>query len=160
MNFVLPTIETGSISGTKFEDKDGSNLTTDDRTAGFAGFTIFVDVDGDGTNNQPEFSTVTGTGGVYSIPNVPAGSYTVYEVTQSGYTPVGPTSVPHVVVSVNADTSGVDFANFENIAISGVKFEDHNGNGVQDTGDQPLPGWTIILDDSGNGIVDPGDAPP
>jgi hypothetical protein len=42
-------------------------------------------------------------------------------------------------------------------AICGMKFDDHNGNGVRDAGDEGLAGWTIILNDNGNGVVDNGE---
>lgn len=38
-------------------------------------------------------------------------------------------------------------------AICGVKFEDLNGNGVQDPGEQGLPGWTIELRDQGGNLI-------
>lgn len=38
--------------------------------------------------------------------------------------------------------------------ISGTKFGDVNGNGQQDNGELPLPGWTIYLDQNNNGILD------
>jgi uncharacterized repeat protein (TIGR01451 family) len=34
--------------------------------------------------------------------------------------------------------------------INGIKFHDRNGNGAQDTGDEPLAGWTIYLDLNNN----------
>lgn len=43
-------------------------------------------------------------------------------------------------------------------SISGQKFEDHNGNGVQDEGDDGLSGWTIFIDaGAGNGVLDDGE---
>src|SRR5262249_31693670 len=39
--------------------------------------------------------------------------------------------------------------------ISGTKFEDHNGDGVRDAGDQGLAGWTIqLFDANGNAVLD------
>jgi len=42
--------------------------------------------------------------------------------------------------------------------ISGTKFEDHNGNGVRDDGDQGLAGWTIYVDTDGTPGLSFGDA--
>ncbi|HEY9610683.1 SdrD B-like domain-containing protein, partial [Allocoleopsis sp.] len=41
--------------------------------------------------------------------------------------------------------------------ISGMKFNDLNGNGVQDTGEAGLAGWTIYLDNNNNGQLDTGE---
>jgi hypothetical protein len=40
---------------------------------------------------------------------------------------------------------------------SGVKFEDVDGNGARDPGDQGLAGWTIYVDYNDNGQPDPGE---
>jgi hypothetical protein len=39
------------------------------------------------------------------------------------------------------------------LTISGLKFEDVNGNGIQDTGEPGLAGWVIQLIDAGSGAV-------
>ena len=44
--------------------------------------------------------------------------------------------------SGESDTNN-DFGNFRNFTKSGVKFHDHNANGVRDAGDEGLSGWTI-----------------
>jgi|GEM_PF-5993723 len=41
--------------------------------------------------------------------------------------------------------------------VSGQVFEDLNGNGVQDTGELGLAGWTVFADDNENGVQDPGE---
>ncbi|NND98774.1 MAG: hypothetical protein HKN47_15750, partial [Pirellulaceae bacterium] len=60
-------------------------------------------------------------------------------------------------VGANADIGAVEFV----AEISGVKYEDVNGNGIVDQADVPLPGWTIFLDGFGqstpNGVLDAGE---
>ncbi|AFZ20509.1 DVUA0089 family protein [Allocoleopsis franciscana] len=41
--------------------------------------------------------------------------------------------------------------------IQGTKWNDLNGNGVQDTGEAGLAGWTIYLDQNNNGTLDTGE---
>ena len=41
--------------------------------------------------------------------------------------------------------------------ISGTVFNDANGNGVRDAGEQGLAGWTVFVDANQNGIADPGE---
>jgi len=48
-----------------------------------------------------------------------------------------------VSTASGVNAGGNDFGNFKNVALSGTKWEDHNGNGIRDAGDQGLAGWTI-----------------
>ncbi|MGE0377399.1 MAG: SdrD B-like domain-containing protein, partial [Planctomycetaceae bacterium] len=48
---------------------------------------------------------------------------------------------------------------FELGALRGRLFEDHDGNGVSDDGDQGLAGWAVFLDANGNGQFEAGDEP-
>ena len=41
--------------------------------------------------------------------------------------------------------------------VSGVNFNDRNRNGVKDSGDEGLAGWTIYADINGNSVLDAGD---
>lgn len=52
---------------------------------------------------------------------------------------------------------GNDFTLSSFNTVTGLVFEDHNGNGVQDTGDQGLPGATVFDDANLNNILDPGE---
>src|SRR5206468_3504120 len=51
------------------------------------------------------------------------------------------------------DQTGFDFANFETYSISGTKYEDVNGNGAVDAGDNGLSGWTIFIDADNDGKI-------
>ena len=47
----------------------------------------------------------------------------------------------------------IDFGNFEKAEINGYKFNDHNGNGIEDNGDEQLSGWTIELKDGQGNLL-------
>ena len=49
-----------------------------------------------------------------------------------------------------------DLPCFQTITVSGFKYQDHNGNGVQDSGDQFLANWEFIVwvDSNGDGVRD------
>src|SRR5437773_636803 len=99
-------------------------------------------------------STTTDANGAYSFDLQP-GDYLVCEVLKSLYTqsaPSGtdcsgfsgvaaagfkPPSLPDALPICN------DFGNYTTGSVSGVKFEDHNANGVKNVGDQGLANWTI-----------------
>ncbi|EMI21720.1 fibrinogen-binding protein [Rhodopirellula maiorica SM1] len=54
--------------------------------------------------------------------------------------------------------ANLDFGNQNQVGeIHGSKFEDVNGNGVQDQGEGPIVGVTIYLDRNNNGAFDPGE---
>ncbi len=63
-----------------------------------------------------------------------------------------------VQVAAGDVLDGIDFGNFRKITIRGSIYEDHNGNGLQDTEDQGLAGWTLFLDADDSGTLDAGEA--
>jgi len=131
----------GSIAGIKFNDINGDGVKGQGETA-LQGWRIRLSVSG----NQID-STLTDTLGSYMFANLQPGTYTVSEQTQSGWIqtfPSGPGT--HVVpVTSGLNSTGKNFGNFELGTISGVKFEDKNGNGVKDVGEPLLQGWQIVL---------------
>ncbi len=58
---------------------------------------------------------------------------------------------------VTLDTNNVSIANCFSSSISGLKFNDLNGNGVGEFGEPGLPGVTIFLDANSNGTLDLGE---
>lgn len=66
-------------------------------------------------------------------------------------------SIMHKDFVISGNEVSFDFLNARYRSISGVKFEDMNGNGIKDVGDLGLSGWTIYLDLDTNGIHDVGE---
>jgi protocatechuate 3,4-dioxygenase beta subunit len=143
----------GAISGQKFQDNNGDGI-KNGADAGLAGWTIELDKDANGTVDA---TTVTGAGGAYSFTGLTAGTYRVREVGQPGWTQTTVNPGDITVVS-GTNSTGNDFGNvFDNFqlgAISGLKFQDNNGDGVQNGSDAGIAGWTIELDKDANGTVD------
>ncbi|MCA9258301.1 MAG: hypothetical protein KDA61_03825 [Planctomycetales bacterium] len=176
----------GVISGQKWEDHNGDGIQDlgDDGIKDW-NITLIRDVDGDGFGGADDVIVATSTAadGTYSFTALAAGNYRVQEGDVPGWThttvafhDVTLTATIEVAVEeINNDgddcvdevrttttttvssSSDNSFGNFENIKIRGLKYQDHNGNGVQDDGDQPLAGWTFILNDNGNRMVDVGE---
>ena len=144
-----------SISGTKFNDINGNGL-REASDLGLPGVTIFIDTNLNGVLNLGESSTVTGVNGNYSFANLGPGSYRIREMQTAGSTQT--TSNPaDILVGIDDDITNVSFGNFQLISIGGLKFNDINGNGVQDVGDVGLAGVTLFIDANLNGLLDLGE---
>lgn len=150
----------GNVAGTVFNDLN-ANGADDAGENGIAGVTVFIDANGSGTLNPGELSTVTDNKGKYNIPNVPAGVRDVYEIPPSGFIPT-PGFGDHRTVQVldNKETR-VKFGNVAGTAatgnIAGNVFVDANENGISESGEDGLVGWTMFIDNNGDGLLTTGE---
>ncbi|EGK87700.1 DUF4347 domain-containing protein [Microcoleus vaginatus PCC 9802] len=144
-----------SISGLKFNDGNG-NGTRDAEETGLSGWQIFLDANGNNSLDSGETTVTTNNSGNYSFNNLNPGTYNVREVQQTGWTQT--TANPAAVnLGSGESRSGINFGNFQNISISGSKFNDLNNNGVLDTQEPLLPNWQIFLDANSNNSLDAGE---
>jgi len=146
----------GSISGIKFNDLN-SNATVDTGEPGLAGWTIFIDANGNGIIEPTEPTTVTNATGGYAFANIPPGNYNVLEVQQPGWVQTTP-NPGTISLTGGANVTGINFGNNQFGTITGLKFSDTNANALFDAGETPLPGWTIFIDANGNGTLDATEA--
>jgi protocatechuate 3,4-dioxygenase beta subunit len=148
------------ISGLVFNDVNGDG--TRDRTEPvLAGWTVYLDLHGDGQLHDDDPQTVTGPSGGYSFSGLDPGTYTVREAPQDGWFQTAPDGGAYTVTIVD-DTTTVSGLNFGNgllnpSSISGSLFRDFNTNGARDPGEPALAGWTVFLDANNNGRLDPGE---
>jgi len=149
-----PSTGKGKISGTKYEDGNGDGkINGTDSVRRLSGWTIFLDTNDNGVLDNGEKSTNTNWLGQYSFSNLPSGTYHVREVLKSGWIGTVPSGGKYDInLGVNQNVSGKNFANFKLGTISGMKFEDKNGNGRKDRNENGLAGWTIQLK-QGNSLV-------
>src|SRR5262249_33160489 len=148
---------TGFITGVKWYDLNGNGV-LDPGEPGLGGWTVYVDVNDNGVLDEGEPSATTFANGAYTIINVPFGTYHVREVLKDGWAQTFPAEGVHTV-TLDVDNflaTGINFGNSSG-TISGVKFKDLNGNGVQDPGEPGLAGWTVFVDLNENGVLDPGE---
>ena len=100
---------------------------------------------------------MTDVNGNFTFSNVGPGTYKVREVTQAGWLRTT-TNPGDITTASNTNVSGINFGNYQYATISGMKFNDLNGNGVQDETEPGLPGWTILLtknsQSDGNTVTD------
>jgi parallel beta-helix repeat protein len=80
---------TGVIEGNVWDDLDDSGIETAG-DPGLAGWTVFLDLNGDGTLDPGDPSTTTDANGNYEFTGLAPGTYTVVEVPQPGWVQTSP----------------------------------------------------------------------
>jgi fimbrial isopeptide formation D2 family protein len=147
------------INGTVFNDRDRDG-TQDAGETGIPGVTITLkdnlgnDIDSDGNpgNGVQPTTTVTGPGGTYSFPNLPAGTYQVVETQPTGY---GSSAATPNTQSVTIAAGGSGTVNFGDTlsTLSGTVYRDNNDSGTKQPNEAGISGVTItVKDNSGNDI--------
>ncbi|MDW7658532.1 MAG: SdrD B-like domain-containing protein, partial [Bacillota bacterium] len=121
-----------SKSGYKWHDRDADGI-WDTGEEGLPGWTIFVDLNGNGSLDAGEPSAVTGSDGYYQIQNIPQGTYRVYEVQQTGWHQSYPALGYYEETFLSGDAlTDNNFGNWTTATKSGMKFEDLDADGVKD----------------------------
>lgn len=144
-----------TIRGRKFEDQDGDGV-PDAGEPGLSGWRIEVDLNSDGS---VEHAAVTDSAGAYRFGDIGLGdlkgdrTFRVKEVIQAGWFPTVPLDDEPIPFFSGSEVI-IDFGNFRGMTVRGVKFNDLNGNGVRDSGEPLLAGWTVEVDLNGDGVVD------
>ena len=151
-----------ALHGQKFEDLNGNGI-RETNEPGLNGWTIeLYDENGELVDSQVTMSMDLDNNnvidpffemGLYWFTDLPAGSFTISEVQQDGWTQSAPAD-PGIwgVILANGDTlEALDFGNYRGTEIHGQKFNDLNGNGRKDPGEPGINDWEIqVLDSNGN----------
>jgi uncharacterized surface anchored protein len=141
---VFTNVERNSISGYKFEDVNADGV-WDKSEPTLQGWTIALLDD-----NSDILETIqTDANGGYHFGDLQPGIYFVCEDWPQGWVQTAP-QTPDGCYEINLTGPGqhkqdVNFGNFQLGAVSGMKFNDRNGNGIRDNGEPILQGWTISL---------------
>ena len=101
-------IQPGSIAGVVYLDKTGNGLSSDDTA--LAGVTVQLV----GPNGAVLASQKVGSTGAYNFTNLAPGTYTVREVTPTGYVQTAPTALTYTVPLVSGQVvTGDNFDNYQ-----------------------------------------------
>ncbi|MCA9166756.1 MAG: VCBS repeat-containing protein [Planctomycetales bacterium] len=147
----------GEIHGFKWIDVNGNGV-RDPEDVGLLGWTIYLDLNNNGTLDENEPFEITGQRGEYWFMDLPAGSYRVAEVPQQGWTQTYPDSGSYTIdVTAGQRVVDINFGNTRGGEIHGFKWLDENGNGRWDDNEPGLPGWQIYLDLNNNRQLDPNE---
>ncbi|MFO0977996.1 MAG: Ig-like domain-containing protein [Planctomycetaceae bacterium] len=145
-----------AITGTVYDDADANGVRNNGEN-GVEGWTVYIDLDNSGTLNNkadgtPEPHAVTNKDGDFTIGGVSAGTYRLAEVVETGWRPTQP-AFQDITVDGKKDVKA-DFFNFAGGTVAGTVWNDLNGDGVQDAGDEVLAGWTVFLDLNADQLID------
>ncbi len=130
----------GLISGLKFSDSN-ANGTQDAGEPALANWPINLTIGGVTT---PTFTDGTGAFS-FSVSTSNSVPYTITEGSQTGWRQTSLITSFTGSVGPGETRASLIFGNQQLSALSGMKFNDANHNGVKDTGEVGLEGWTISL---------------
>ena len=159
---VLAPPNFGNISGIAFIDDNGDGQAEAGELQ-LANATIYIDANENGERGIDERFAFTDQFGRYDIPFVTPGTYVVRQEPLPGFTD---STTPAPVVVTLAEGDNADFVNFANnptnlppavlpvADLGGIVFNDINGDGLIDPGENGIPSATVFLDRNGNVILD------
>src|SRR5262249_24072282 len=140
-----------TISGRKFNDLNGSGVDVAS-DPGLGGWTIILV---NATTSAEVARTTTNPDGSYSFGNIVPGTYRISEVLKDGWVQAFPSNrVYTFTVRSGKNVSGRNFGNFQLVSISGQKWNDTDGDGIRQSSEVTLSGFTIQLVDSTGRVVD------
>ncbi len=108
-----PPPEGGMIWGWKWNDVNGNGIWNTDESA-LSGWTIFIDTNNNGVKDTGDPSTLTDSNGYYLFAGLAAGTYTVQEEMQSGWTQTFPSGTGSHSVTVDPTATVFYAYNFGN----------------------------------------------
>src|SRR5207249_1652205 len=147
---------TGTVSGIKFEDPNGDGNLADGTVPSSEERRVGKEFTNAATPVLVTSTTTSTVDGTYSV-NLQPGSYLVCEVLQASWTQSYPANTTcstasgvaaggHAVIVTSSGTfANRNFGNYTTGTVSGIKFEDPNGDGNLADGTVPAGGspWTI-----------------
>jgi hypothetical protein len=154
-----------SVSGRVFNDAN-ANGKSDLKEAGLSWWQVYSDTNDNGVFDPGEPTAFTDKIGEYALSNLPAGKNIIREVRQNSWTrtqPGGewPAGFYSVRLSANQQKPGLNFGNstadHRTGGISGIVYNDFNGDQLKDNGEKGLSGWQVYADTNDNGVYDIGE---
>ncbi len=144
------------IAGTVFNDAN-DNGALDSGETGLSGITVFIDANDNGQLDGGETSVSSTTGGAYTLGGLDDGDYIVRAVTPSGQRLTLPGgNGAHMATISNSSLAvlGRNFGFTDRARISGIVYNDSNGNGQRDLGENGILDARVFHDLNNNGLFD------
>jgi hypothetical protein len=143
-NYWSPT--TNGIMGIKFADRNRNHI-WDQGEENLSGILVKLFRKGNGTNYNLHKQRITDSSGYYQFLSLEPDTYKVVELPPEGWWQSYPLSEYVIDLTQAGVFDTIDFGNYEidYSSLGGVKFNDLDGNGAKDQGENGLSTWTIIL---------------
>ncbi|MGB6045871.1 MAG: SdrD B-like domain-containing protein [Pirellulales bacterium] len=148
-----------SVSGFKWDDRDGDGI-RDSGEPLLRGWTIYLDLNNNGSRNSNEPFRVTGADGRYSFNGIPEGTYNVREILQPNWIQTFPNgeNAAHVVTVVEDNpVTGINFGNLNLATLGGIVFNDLDEDGLRDATDRGVRSVYVYADLNNNEIPNVGE---
>ncbi|HEX4795988.1 MAG TPA: SdrD B-like domain-containing protein [Humisphaera sp.] len=148
--FVAETLEprrllsAGQISGVVYVDSN-ANTTRDPGDLGIAGVTVYLQPRG----SSSSLSTVTAQDGSYSFSGLAAGQYSISTSPPSNYVQEYDFALTSVTAADGTNTTAPPIGVYSYASVSGLVFNDANGNGLQDAGEEGIGDMFVELENAG-----------
>jgi len=127
----------GSVSGVVFRDTNGDGVQYAGEE-GIAGAVVNLTLE-----SMDVLTTATASDGSYLFTGVPSGSHTVEEEEPEGFASTTPNAV--IVSLCGEDSASANFGDLPVGTVSGLVFNDVNGNRQRERGESGIGGVTIAL---------------
>jgi hypothetical protein len=126
-------VETGSISGTKWNDLDGDGV-QDDNEPGLEDWTIYIDDNQNGELDDNEVSTTTDSEGSYSFTALDPATYIVAEELQPGWEQTFPSvDDPDEVPEIENSGFEDEFSGWETVGLTSIETSDFGSDPTEGT---------------------------
>ncbi|MEM8910448.1 MAG: FG-GAP-like repeat-containing protein [Planctomycetota bacterium] len=141
------SIGVGTVIGVVFRDENLNGVVDGATETGIAGVVVFSDLNQNGQLDPQEPSTVSDASGAYVLLGVPIGLQSIRQVDPDGFIALGDPQTTFVIDG----TVAVDLPNVPLVTLSGVVFEDVNGNQLLGNSESTSPGFDVDLFEVRNG---------
>ena len=136
----------------------GKVIDTSAGNVGLPNVTVFIDTNGNGILDTGETSVVTDSSGNYVLPSLfYFGSYQLGVVPPTNYYFAGISSDLTLNFPLSASWNGNTIKLARMTSISGVVYNDQDGDGIADNPAVPIAGATVWLDLDNDGLLDNGE---
>ena len=140
--------QTDTFSGEVYNDFNG-NGALNGGEPGLSGWTVNL-LNG---SNQVVATATTDSNGDYAFSGVGPGTYSIAVVEQTGFVQSSTPATFAETAASGHSVANLDFGQFQTVTLSGEVFHDVNGDDKPESGEAPLPGWTVNLVNGSNQIV-------
>jgi hypothetical protein len=147
----------GSIAGVLYNDVN-CNKKKDVGEALLANRRVYLDANNNARYDAGEATRLTDVAGAYSFTGLVPATYRVREVVPTNWRQTAPSGAYTLSLASGQNIVKKNFGTTKRSAITGLVFNDLDGDGVRDAGEAGLFNWRAFIDADNDGIFDAGEA--